>query len=37
VDWAGLDEYDSPTITLTYHGAGAFTTMSLRRPGAGPQ
>ncbi|KUM95454.1 hypothetical protein AQI95_43135 [Streptomyces yokosukanensis] len=32
VQWAGLGEDESPTITLTYHGAGAFDTVYLGRP-----
>ncbi|MFJ9381738.1 DMT family transporter [Streptomyces sp. NPDC101455] len=34
VDWARHAGDESPTVTLTYHGAGAFDTMSLRRPHA---
>ncbi|MER7837653.1 DMT family transporter [Streptomyces sp. NPDC096040] len=34
VEWAGLGGDGSPTITLTYHGAGAFDTMYLGRPHA---
>ncbi|MFE2423447.1 DMT family transporter [Streptomyces hokutonensis] len=30
LDWATYTE--SPTITLTYHGAGAFDTLSMRKP-----
>ncbi|MFE4965696.1 DMT family transporter [Streptomyces sp. NPDC056660] len=31
-EWAGLGGDESPTITLTYHGAGAFDTVYLGRP-----
>ncbi|WP_413807627.1 DMT family transporter [Streptomyces sp. OE57] len=34
VQWAGLGQDDSPTITLTAHGAGAFGTMFASRPHA---
>nr|WSZ98243.1 DMT family transporter [Streptomyces sp. NBC_00857] len=32
VEWAGLSRDENPTITLTYHGAGAFDTMYSGRP-----
>lgn len=32
VDWAGHPRDDSPTITLAYHGAGAFDTRLVRTP-----
>ncbi|MEV7868841.1 DMT family transporter [Streptomyces sp. NPDC088124] len=32
VDWARHTGVDSPTVTLTYHGAGAFDTLTFRRP-----
>jgi hypothetical protein len=32
VEWAGLGRDENPTITLTYHGAGAFDTMYSDRP-----
>lgn len=32
LDWAKYDGGESPTVTLTYHGAGAFDTLYLRRP-----
>lgn len=31
VDWARHPGDESPTVTLTYHGAGAFDTMTLRK------
>ncbi|MEY9947728.1 DMT family transporter [Kitasatospora sp. GAS1066B] len=34
VDWARHTEDDSPTVILTYHGAGAFDTLFLRMPHA---
>ncbi|MER5430794.1 DMT family transporter [Streptomyces sp. NPDC002588] len=32
VIWSRYSESETPTITLTYHGAGAFDTLTLRRP-----
>ncbi|MDC2957976.1 hypothetical protein PO587_26315 [Streptomyces gilvifuscus] len=32
MDWAGHPRDDSPTITLAYHGAGAFDTRLARTP-----
>jgi drug/metabolite transporter (DMT)-like permease len=32
LDWASYTRDESPTVRLTYHGAGAFDTVSLRRP-----
>lgn len=32
LDWASYTRDDSPTVRLTYHGAGAFDTLTLRRP-----
>lgn len=32
VDWAKHPEIESPTIRFSYHGAGAFDTVHLRRP-----
>ncbi|WP_307132389.1 DMT family transporter [Streptomyces aurantiacus] len=34
LEWAGHARGETPTITLAYHGGGAFNTLTLRRPRA---